>query len=104
MGRIFAILFLRAHLCVPVSSLRDSIILESHVGGLAGHFGRDKTLYLIHDRLYTPLTVPVAPWEDVSLDFVLGLPRTQRQKDSVMSHDWVESVHDSLLEKSAHAT
>ncbi|GJU08564.1 reverse transcriptase domain-containing protein [Tanacetum coccineum] len=84
-------------------------------GGLAGHFGRDKTLDLLREQfycpkmerdvhrllercrtchiakthssnagLYTPLTVSVAPWEDVSLDFILGLSRTQRAKDSVM--------------------
>lgn len=34
--------------------------------------------------LYTPLPVAYAPWEGVSLDFVMGLPKTQRNKDSII--------------------
>ena len=119
-------LFKVTKLCIPLTSFRDLVIWEMHAGGLAGHFGRDKTIVLVEDRfywpslkkdvvrivaqcrtcqlakakkqnidLYTLLPVPHEPWKDVSMDFVLGLPRTAR------GHDYIFVVVDRFS-KMAH--
>ncbi|GJU79680.1 transposon ty3-I gag-pol polyprotein [Tanacetum coccineum] len=50
-------LFKGRRLCVPLSSVREAIILETHQGGLAGHFGRDKTVGLVSERFFWPKLV-----------------------------------------------
>ena len=62
-------------LCVPRTSFRDLLIWEMHAGGLAGHF----TIALVEDRFYWPSLK-----RDVSMDFVLGLPRTARGHDCIL--------------------
>ncbi|KAH9723702.1 Endonuclease [Citrus sinensis] len=104
-------LFKSNQLCVPDSSLRLKIIAELHNEGHMGRdktlaliantyfwptMRREIYHYVETCRicqvskgaatnagLYMPLPIPTQPWADISMDFVLGLPRTQRGMDSI---------------------
>jgi hypothetical protein len=108
------LLFKGNQLCIPKSSMRENLLKEKHSGGLAGHFGHEKTFAQLNNLyywpgmrtdvkkfvnkcrifqhtkgkrqntgLYQPFPVPERSWDAVSMDFVLGLPRTQRGCDSI---------------------
>ena len=57
--------------------------------GVAKIVGQCRTCQLTKHRkqnigLYTSLPVPDRSWQDVSMDFVLGLPCTFRKNDSIL--------------------
>ena len=49
----------------------------------------------IQPTLLQPLPVPESKWETISLEFITGFPKTQKQNDSIM-------VVIDKLSKSAH--
>lgn len=47
-------LFHHNHLCLPAASIQELIAKEMHSSGIAGYFGRDKTVQLVEDKSYWP--------------------------------------------------
>jgi hypothetical protein len=108
------LLFKGNQLCIPNCSMRENLLKEKHSGGLAGHFGHNKTFAKLSEAyfwtrmrtdvkkfidicrifqhskgrkqnagFYQSLPIPKRLWDEISMDFVLGLPRTQRRHDSI---------------------
>nr|GEW53702.1 DNA/RNA polymerases superfamily protein [Tanacetum cinerariifolium] len=73
------------------ASLREALLTEAH----SSPFSQVKIEHQWASGLLQPLDIPVWKWDEISMDFVIGLPRTQRRHDAI----WV--VVDRLT-KSAH--
>nr|GFA29677.1 transposon Ty3-G Gag-Pol polyprotein [Tanacetum cinerariifolium] len=72
------------------AALREALLTEAHSSPFSVNIEHQWASGLLQ-----PLDVPVWKWDEISMDFVTGLPRTQRRHDAI----WV--VVDRLT-KSAH--
>nr|GFC95425.1 hypothetical protein [Tanacetum cinerariifolium] len=78
-------------LCVPNdATMREALLTEAHSSPFSVKIEHQRASGLLQ-----PLDIPVWKWDEISMDFATGLPRTQRRHDAI----WV--VVDRLT-KSAH--
>jgi hypothetical protein len=48
------LLFKEFQLCIPICSMRENLLKEKHSGGLAEHFGHEKTFSQLASSYYWP--------------------------------------------------
>nr|GEZ27498.1 retrotransposon protein, putative, Ty3-gypsy subclass [Tanacetum cinerariifolium] len=83
------------------ASLREALLTEAHSSPFFVHPGSTKMYHDFKQHFWwsdmkrDPLDIPVWKWDEISMDFVTGLPWTQRR------HDAIRVVVDRLT-KSAH--
>ncbi|GKE41591.1 putative nucleotidyltransferase, ribonuclease H, partial [Tanacetum coccineum] len=87
-------------LCVPNDqALREKVMTEAHSSPFTIHPGstkmyRDLKQYFWWNGMkQDPLEIPMWKWDEISMDFVTGLPTTQKRHDAI----WV--VVDRLTKK-----
>nr|GFC83694.1 putative reverse transcriptase domain-containing protein [Tanacetum cinerariifolium] len=85
------VLWQGTRLCVPNNAtLREALLTDAHSSPFSVKIQHQRASGLLQ-----PLDIPVWKWDKISMDFVTGLPQTQRRHDAI----WV--VVDRLT-KSAH--
>nr|GFC18106.1 retrotransposable element Tf2 [Tanacetum cinerariifolium] len=99
------VLWQGTRLCVPNdATLREALLSEAHISPFSIRSGSTKMCLICQQvkiehqwasGLLQPLDISVWKWDEISIDFVTGLPRTQRRHDAI----WV--VVDRFT-KSAH--
>nr|GFC93915.1 retrotransposon protein, putative, Ty3-gypsy subclass [Tanacetum cinerariifolium] len=82
------------------ASLREALLTEAHSSPFSVHPGSTKMYHDLKQHFWwsgmkRDLDIPVWKWNEISMDFVTGLSRTQRR------HDAICVVVDRLT-KSAH--
>ncbi|WVZ56670.1 hypothetical protein U9M48_007164, partial [Paspalum notatum var. saurae] len=94
-------IWLKNHLCVPLSeSIRETIMTKLTARGTRfiqkyENVSGPKKRETRPAGLLKPLEIPTWKWEKITMDFIVGLPRTPKRNDSI----WV--IVDRLT-KSAH--
>ncbi|WVZ62796.1 hypothetical protein U9M48_012498 [Paspalum notatum var. saurae] len=90
-------------ICVPdVDSIKKLILSKAHDTAYSIHPVCDtcqhvKAEYQRPAGLLQPLKIPEWKWEEISMDFIVGLPRTQKGYNSIwVVVDRLTKLHDSL--------